>query len=85
MPAVSAPIKAAAAGGIATKSTSSSRSVFAMAPIKAAAAAIEQGLLNIMEKPNTPPKLVISRSSKCVPLIDVMEENPSASNGREAP
>ena len=40
-PAVSAPIKAAAAGGILVKSTSSSRSVLAMAPIKAAVAAME--------------------------------------------
>ena len=35
-PAVRAPINAAAAGGICVKSTSSSRSVLAMAPINAA-------------------------------------------------
>ena len=38
-PAVRAPINAAAAGGICVKSTSSSRSVLAMAPINAAVAA----------------------------------------------
>ena len=36
IPAVKAPIKAAAAGGAFTRSTSSNRSVFAIAPILAA-------------------------------------------------
>ena len=41
------------------KSISSKRSVFAIAPIQAAVAAIGIELLNIIEKPNTPQKLVI--------------------------
>ena len=40
---------------IPVKSTSSSRSVLAAAPMKAAVDAIETELLNIMEKPKTPP------------------------------
>jgi hypothetical protein len=43
-------------------STISSRRVFAMAPIPAAVAASRTGLLNIIENPNTPQKLVIRRS-----------------------
>ena len=39
-PAVNAPVKAATAAGAAVKLTSSRRNVFAMAPIKAAVAAI---------------------------------------------
>ena len=41
------------------KSISSKRSVFATAPIQAAVVAIGIELLNIIEKPNTPQKLVI--------------------------
>ena len=62
IPAVSAPTKAAPAGGMAVISTISSRRVFAMAPIPAAVAASRTGLLNIIENPNTPQKLVIRRS-----------------------
>ena len=60
IPAVNAPIKAAAAGGTLTRSTSSNRSVLAIAPIKAADTAREIGLLNIIKKPNTPQKLARS-------------------------
>ena len=64
-PAVKAPINAAAAAGIPVKSTSSSRSVLAAAPMKAAVDyAIETELLNIMEKPKTPQKLAIIRSTR---------------------
>ena len=59
IPAVNAPMNAAAAGGIADRSTSSSLSVFATAPIIAAVAASLTGLLNITEKPNTPQKLAM--------------------------
>ena len=64
-PAVNAPIKAAAAAGK-DKSTSVSRNVFAMAPMHPALAAIFFELLNIMENPNTPPKLVNSLNSNFV-------------------
>ena len=57
-------IEAAAAAGIPVKSTSSSRSVLAAAPMKAAVDAIETELLNIMEKPKTPQKLAIIRSTR---------------------
>ena len=68
-PAVNAPINAAAAGGNAARSTSSSLNVLAMAPITAADAAKGIGLLNIIEKPNTPPKLASNlRSSSAVAL-----------------
>ena len=50
-PAVRAPANAAAGAGIPVRSTSSSRSEFAMAPIRAAVAAMEAGLLNMIEKP----------------------------------
>ena len=40
----------------------SRRSVFAIAPINAAVTASGTGLLNIMEKPNTPQKLARSRN-----------------------
>lgn len=66
-PAVSAPIKASAAAGK-DKSTSVSRNVFAMAPMNPALAAIFFELLNIMENPKTPPKLVNSFKSN---LVDV--------------
>lgn len=66
-PAVNEPIKAAAAAGK-DKSTSVSRNVFAMAPMHPALAAIFFELLNIMENPNTPPKLVNSLNSN---LVDV--------------
>ena len=59
-PAVTAPINAAAAAGIAVKSTSSRRSVLAIAPITAVVAAIGIELLNIIENPNTPQKLAIN-------------------------
>ena len=52
-PAVSAPKKAAAAGGKPARSTSSRRKVLDSAPMKAAAAASGTGLLNMTEKPNT--------------------------------
>lgn len=61
-PAVKAPINAAAAGGKFIRSTSSRRSVFAIAPINAAVTASGTGLLNIMEKPKTPQKLARSRN-----------------------
>ena len=61
-PAVSAPINAAAAGGILVRSTSSSLRVLATAPIPAAATARRTGLLNIMENPNTPQKLARIRN-----------------------
>ena len=61
IPAVSAPINAAAAGGNFAISTSSSRNVFAIAPIAAATAANRTGLLNIIENPNTPQKLASMR------------------------
>ena len=60
-PAASEPTKAATAAGNSVKSTSSSLSVFATAPITAAEAAIETGLLNMMENPKTPQKLASSR------------------------
>ena len=63
-PAVKAPINAAAAAGIPVKSTSSSRSVLASAQMKEAVYAIETELLNIMEKPKTPQKLAIIRSTR---------------------
>ena len=50
-PAAKAPMNAAAAGGHAVRSTSSSLNVFATAPIPAATAARRTGLLNITEKP----------------------------------
>ena len=62
IPAVSAPINAATAGGIPARSTSSRRSVFATAPIRAAIVARRAGLLNMMENPNTPQKLAIRRN-----------------------
>lgn len=61
-PAAKAPMNAAAAGGHAVRSTSSSLNVFATAPIPAATAARRTGLLNITEKPNTPQKLARSRN-----------------------
>src|SRR5699024_3406034 len=57
IPAVNAPMKAAAAAGSDVKSTNSRRRVLATAPIKPAVAAILTGLINIIEKPNTPQKL----------------------------
>lgn len=76
-PAVSAPIKAAAAAGK-DKSTSVSRNVFAMAPMHPALAAIFFELLNIMENPKTPPKLVNSLKSN---LVDVEMCNFTKSTG----
>ena len=64
-PAVRAPANAAAGAGIPVRSTSSSRSEFAMAPIRAAVAAMEAGLLNMIENPNTPKKLIISLRIRC--------------------
>ena len=62
-PAVRAPINAAAAAGMAVKSTSSRRSVLARQPIRAAVPAILSELLNINENPKTPQKLAIMRST----------------------
>ena len=76
-PAVSAPIKAAAAAGK-DKSTSVSRNVFAMAPMHPALAAIFFELLNIIENPKTPPKLVNSLKSN---LVDVGMCNFTKSTG----
>ena len=45
---------------MAVKSTSSRRSVLAIAPITAVVAAIGIELLNIIENPNTPQKLAIN-------------------------
>ena len=64
-PAVSAPMKAASADGIWVKSMSSSRNVLAAAPISAAVAAIGMALLNMIEKPKTPQKLVMIRRNIC--------------------
>ena len=64
-PAVRAPANAAAGAGIPVRSTSSSRSEFAMAPISAAVAAMGAGLLNMIENPNTPKKLIISLRIRC--------------------
>ena len=64
MPATIEPRKAATVGGTAAISTSSRRNVLATAPISAAAAAIETGLLNMMEKPKTPQKPAINRRRK---------------------
>lgn len=75
-PAVNAPIKAATAAGK-DKSTSVSRNVFAMAPMHPALAAIFFELLNIMENPKTPPKLVNSLSN----LVDVGMCNFTKSTG----
>lgn len=61
IPAMNAPINAAAAGGKARRSISSNRTVFDIAPIIPAAAARGTGLLNIIEKPYTPQKLNRSR------------------------
>ena len=67
IPAQNAPINAAAAGGIHAKSTSSRRSVFDIAPITAADAASTTGLLNIIENPKTPQKLIINLRKRCNP------------------
>ena len=77
IPAVKAPIKAAAAGGAFTRSTSSNRSVFAIAPILAAATASGIGLLNMMENPNTPQKLAISLNIRCniFPICNVVNSS----------
>ena len=64
-PTVRAPANAAAGAGIPVRSTSSSRSEFAMAPISAAVAAMGAGLLNMIENPNTPKKLIISLRIRC--------------------
>lgn len=68
-PAAAAPINAATAAGIPVKSISSRRNVLAIDPINAAVAAIGMELLNIIEKPNTPQKLVISLRIRCVILL----------------
>ena len=60
------------------KSTSVSRNVFAMAPMHPALAAIFFELLNIMENPKTPPKLVNSLKSN---LVDVEMCNFTKSTG----
>ena len=52
-PAAKAPMNAAAAGGHAVRSTSSSLNVFATAPIPAATAARRTGLLNRETKHST--------------------------------
>ena len=72
-PETSAPMSAAASGGTppaspsagirALRSTSESLSVFETAPMQPAAAAICTGLLNMIEKPNTPTKLMKARSA----------------------
>ena len=63
-PAVKAPMKAAAVVGMPVRSTSSRRRVLESAPITAAIAAILTGLLNMMENPKTPQKLVSNRKIK---------------------
>ena len=65
MALIGAIANAAAGAGIPVRSTSSSRSEFAMAPISAAVAAMEAGLLNMIENPNTPKKLIISLRIRC--------------------
>ncbi len=72
-PDTSAPVNAAASGGIPAlrprkgnsvgASTSVRRKVLDTAPMSPAAAAIFIGLLNITEKPNTPTKLISIRKS----------------------
>ena len=61
IPAIKAPIKAAAAGGNAERSINSKRIVFDTAPMIPAAVASRIGLLNIIENPNTPKKLANRR------------------------
>ena len=67
------------------KSISSKRSVFATAPIRAAVAAIGIELLNIIEKPNTPQKLVIilNTNSKIL-LICIVVKSCGCSFNRSA-
>ena len=67
------------------KSISSKRSVFATAPIQAAVAAIGIELLNIIEKPNTPQKLVIilNTNSKIL-LICIVVKSCGCSFNRSA-
>ena len=84
-PDTSAPINAAASGGIPAlrprkgsivgASTSVRRKVLDTAPISPAAAAIFTGLLNITEKPNTPIKLISMRKS-----VRANGERPSGQN-----
>ena len=62
-PAIMAAKNAAAAGGKDARSTSSRRSVLDIAPIIAADIASGTGLLNMIEKPNTPQKLVSRRNT----------------------
>lgn len=62
IPAINAPIKAAVAGGREQRSMSSKRVVLDIAPMIAAATASLMGLLNIIENPNTPQKLVSNRN-----------------------
>ena len=62
IPAIKAPINAAAAGGREKRSMSSSLMVLETAPISPAAAASRTGLLNIMENPKTPQKPANKRS-----------------------
>ena len=61
-PARNAPINAAAAGGILTRSINSKRKVLESAPIKPAAVARRLGLLNMIENPKTPQKLARRRN-----------------------
>ena len=58
MPARNAPINADIPRGIAKTSMSDSLSTLVMVPITPAVIAIFTGLLNIIEKPNTPIKLI---------------------------
>ena len=76
-PAAAAPIKAATAVGIPVKSISSRRNVLAIDPISAAVAAIGMELLNMIEKPNTPQKLVISLRNRYAILLRFNSEKSS--------
>ena len=61
-----APANAAAGAGIPVRSTSSSRSEFAMEPISDGCCQPSgAGLLNMIENPNTPKKLIISLRIRC--------------------
>ena len=74
---MAAPINAAAAAGMPVKSTSSRRRVLAIQPIRAAIAAIETELLNIIENPNTPQKLATSLNIRCniFPICNVVNSS----------
>lgn len=85
IPATSAPINAAAAGGIFARSTISRRRVLATAPIHPAVAASFLGLLNITENPKTPQKLAAVGREFVPGLANLMLENPPVAILRQVP